>query len=415
MTNKQLKFVIVGHVDHGKSTFIGRLLYDTQSLPPDKLDEIRQAAEGLGRETEFAHLLDHLEEERKQGITIDTTQVFFRSSKRDYVIIDAPGHVEFVKNMMTGASQAEAALLIIDAAEGMQEQTKRHAYLVSMLGIKNVIAVLNKMDLVGYDEKKFNSVKVEAEKFLAGINIKPRLFVPIVALKGDNITSQSGFMTWYHGPTIMEALDSLPATPSESEKSLVFPIQDIYKIGEKRIYAGRIESGRISEGQEVKALPSGQVTHVKSIEKFLEEPVKASASECIGITTTTPIFIDRGDIISETGRTPMVVDRFKADLFWLSKQPFSKEEKMAFRCATQEVSCRIEKISRRINSSTLEVIEKDSDSLSYLEAAEITVKTKKPVVVTSFNELENLGRFVLSRSGNICAGGIITGTAEDGV
>ena len=178
-----LSFVIVGHVDHGKSTLIGRLLYDTDSLPPDKIEEIKKVSAGQGKRTEFAYLLDHLEEERKQGITIDTTQVFFKSDKRRYVIIDAPGHVEFVKNMITGASQAEAAVLIVDVKEGVQEQTKRHSYMLSLLGLHQVVVVLNKMDLVDFSEEHFNTIRKDVEEWLKSINIEAKLYIPISANK----------------------------------------------------------------------------------------------------------------------------------------------------------------------------------------------------------------------------------------
>jgi len=186
-----LSFVIVGHVDHGKSTLIGRLLYDTDSLPPDKIEEIKKASAEAGRDTEFAFLLDHLEEERKQGITIDTTQVFFKTDKRRYVIIDAPGHVEFVKNMITGASQAEAAVLIIDVAEGVKEQTRRHSYMLSLLGLSQVIVVLNKMDLVDFSQERFGDVRKDAGGWLKSIDIEPIYYIPISAIKGDNITGKS--------------------------------------------------------------------------------------------------------------------------------------------------------------------------------------------------------------------------------
>ena len=184
---ENLKFVIVGHVDHGKSTLIGRLLFDTKSLPPDKIEEMQKTSKELGRETEFAYLVDHLREEREQSITIDTTQIFFKTDKREYVIIDAPGHVEFVKNMVTGASQAEAAILIVDTAEGVQEQTRRHAYILSLLGISQIIVALNKIDLVEFSENRFREVKDESEKFLASINLKSDYYIPISALKGDNV------------------------------------------------------------------------------------------------------------------------------------------------------------------------------------------------------------------------------------
>ncbi len=254
MNNADLKFVIVGHVDHGKSTLIGRLLYDTHSLAVDKIEEIEKASRDLGKETEFAYLLDHLEEERQQGITIDTTQAFFKTEKRQYVIIDAPGHVEFVKNMITGASQAEAAVLIIDAGEGVREQTRRHAYLLSMLGLNQVIVVLNKMDLVKFGEESFNEVKNKIDEFLNSINMRPVSYIPICAIKGDNIARKSPKMNWYSGLTFLETLDVLENRESSENKPLIFPVQDVYEIGDKRIVVGRIEAGVLEKGCRIKIL-----------------------------------------------------------------------------------------------------------------------------------------------------------------
>ena len=214
-----LSFVIVGHVDHGKSTLIGRLLFDTDSLPPDKIEEIKKASAGQGRRTEFAYLLDHLEEERKQGITIDTTQVFFKSPKRRYVIIDAPGHVEFVKNMITGASQAEAAVLIVDVAEGVKEQTRRHSYMLSLLGLKQVVVVMNKMDLVDFSQETFDSVKNDVTQWLKSIDIEPKLYIPISAIDGENVIAKSEKMDWYTGPTLLESLDTLQNQLLPEDKS----------------------------------------------------------------------------------------------------------------------------------------------------------------------------------------------------
>jgi len=403
-----LNFVIVGHVDHGKSTLIGRLLYDTESLPPDKVEEITRASDGLGRETEFAYLLDHLEEERKQGITIDTTQVFFKTDKRRYVIIDAPGHVEFVKNMITGASQAEAAVLIVDVQEGARQQTRRHSYMLSLLGLHQVIVVLNKMDLVGFSEDRFNSVRKEVADWLASIDVTPDVYIPISAIKGENITRKSDRMPWYNGATFLESLDTLQNRPAPEEKPLLFPIQDVYKIGDKRINVGRVEAGTITTGAEVKILPTGQTTRVKSIEKFLEDTQKAVASECIGITTEDAVFLDRGNIVCTSGGEPQLTDCVKASIFWMSGQPFTKDQKLTLRCATQETTCRIENIARKIDSSTLEVIGEDADTIANLEVAEVTIKTKKPVAIRDFNDVQEMGRFVLVRDENTCAGGIIT-------
>lgn len=403
-----LSFVIVGHVDHGKSTLIGRLLYDTDSLTPDKIEEIKKASEGQGKRTEFAYLLDHLEEERKQGITIDTTQVFFKTDKRRYVIIDAPGHVEFVKNMITGASQAEAAVLIVDAAEGVKEQTRRHSYMLSLLGLKQVIVVLNKMDMVDFSEERFNAVKNDVAEWLKSINIKPMEYIPISAIEGDNVAGKSENMSWYAGPTFLESMDTLQNKQLPEDKHLIFPIQDVYKIDEKRINVGRVESGVIKKDQEVKILPTGQVTKVKTIEKFLDNTDKAVASESIGMTTTDSVFLDRGNIVCTPGSEPVITDTISANIFWMTKHDFNRDLKLTLRCATQQTSCKIEKINKRINSSTLEVIEEDSDTIKNLEVAEVIIRPKKPVAIKDFNDVQELGRFVLVHDENICAGGIIT-------
>lgn len=402
-----LSFVIVGHIDHGKSTLIGRLLYDTDSLPPDKMEEVKKASAVQGRQTEFAYLLDHLEEERKQGITIDTTQVFFKTDKRRYVIIDAPGHVEFVKNMITGASQAEAAILIVDVAEGVKEQTKRHSYMLSLLGLKQVIVVINKMDLVEFSEQKFDEVKEDVGKWLSSINIEPSMYIPISAINGDNIANRSEKITWYSGPTFLQSLDTLQNKQSPDDKALIFPIQDVYKIDDKRINAGRVEAGSIEKGAEIKILPSQQTTTVRSIEKFLETPEKAVAGECIGIVTEDAVFLDRGNIVCLEDAPPHLVETISANIFWMSKKDFDKDQRLTLRCSTQETTCKITGINKRINSSTLEVIDENSDVIKNLEVAEVTIKPKKPIAIKDFNDVQELGRFVLVRDENICAGGII--------
>jgi sulfate adenylyltransferase large subunit len=405
---KALSFVIVGHIDHGKSTLIGRLLYDTDSLAPDKIEEVRKASAQQGRETEFAYLLDHLEEERKQGITIDTTQVFFKTAKRPYVIIDAPGHVEFVKNMITGASQAEAAVLIIDVTEGVKEQTKRHSYFLSLLGLSQVIVVLNKMDLVSFSKERFDIVKRDIQEFLKSIDIGPKLYIPISAMSGDNIIRRSENMKWYQGSTFLESLDTLQRVLSPSDRSLVLPIQDVYRIGDQRINVGRVEAGTIRQGVEIKVVPSGQVTRVNSIEKFLEQSDHAVAGECIGLTTADSVFLDRGDVLCLPGAEPILTNIITAKIFWMSKRGYAKDDKLIMRCATQETSCKIERIAKRINSSTLDIITEDAEKIDDLEVAEVTIKTKRPVAIRDFNDVQELGRFVLVRDEDTCAGGIIT-------
>ena len=405
---EQLKFIIVGHVDHGKSTLIGRLFFDTESLLPDKIAEIKKASKNLGRETEFAFLLDHLQEEREQGITIDTAQTFFKTEKREYVIIDAPGHREFVKNMITGASQAEAAILIVDVNQGIQEQTRRHAYILAMLGLKQVVVILNKMDLAGFSEKRFNQVKEEIEKFLNSIDIRAKSYIPISSTKGDNVARKSKKMGWFNGPTVLESLDSLENKISAENRALIFPVQDVYKVDTKRIIVGRIEAGIVKKGQSIRILPQGKITKVKSIEKFLESKDTCRAGESIGIVTGEPVFLERGNIICEPEHQPPLVDRFCANVFWMAREDFNRHKSLILRCATQEVFCHIEKIDRRMDSSTLEVIEEDADRLSFLDVGEVVIKTERPIVVKKFNELQELGRFVLVRNKNTTAGGIIT-------
>jgi len=404
-----LSFVIVGHVDHGKSTLIGRLLFDTDSLPPDKVAEIKKASEGLGRGTEFAYLLDHLEEERKQGITIDTTQVFFKSKVRDYVIIDAPGHVEFVKNMITGASQAEAAVLIVDAEEGVKEQTKRHSYMLAMLGLEQVVVVINKMDLLDYSQEHYEKIKADVAEWLASIGVEPISYLPISARDGENIAVKSDKMPWADCLTFLESMDSLVNRSHDSDKSLIFPVQDVYKVDDKRINVGRVETGILKKGDEIKILPDGQITKIRSIEKFLADVTEAGPSECVGMTTTDSVFLDRGNIICLPNvDEPILTDTVSASIFWMSKKGVKVGDRMSLKCATQEQPCRIESISKRINSSTLEVIAEGSDSIENLEVAEVTIKTKKPVAIKNFNDVQELGRFVLVRDENTCAGGIVT-------
>jgi len=412
MEKENMNIVFVGHVDHGKSTLIGRLLYDTNSLPPDKIEEVKKTCEALGKEMEFGFILDHLQEEREQGITIDTCQIFFKTPKRNYVIIDAPGHIEFIKNMITGASQAEAAILIIDANEGVKEQTKRHAYILGMLGLKQIIVLINKIDLVDYKEEKFNEVKKKITDFLKKLNLEPSYTIPIAAKHGDNIAKKSDKMDWYKGKTFLGCLDTFKIRENNSDKALRFPIQDAYKIDDKRIFAGRIESGTIRQGDEITILPQNTKTKVKSVEKFLEKPTMAEAGESIGITTEDQLFIERGNVISHPDNLPKVTDRIKANVFWMSKKDFNINEIITLKIATQEVSAKIEKIEKKINSSTLEEIKEDIDTLRNNEVGTMIIKTLSPVVVDDFNYVPELGRFVFEKNMITCAGGIITHTKE---
>jgi bifunctional enzyme CysN/CysC len=299
---ERLNIVIVGHVDHGKSTVVGRLLADTDSLPHGKLEQIQEMCRRNSRPFEYAFLLDALKDERSQGITIDAARVFFRSSKRYYIILDAPGHIEFLRNMVTGASHAEAAVLVIDAEEGIQENSRRHGYLLSMLGISQLVVLVNKMDLVGYSKEAYDSIVTQYQKFLHEIGVTGS-FIPVSGMQGDNIAASSRAMTWYTGPTVLEALDSFKKEPLPVEKEFRMPVQDVYKFtaaGDKRrIVAGTVDSGSIQAGDEVIFYPSGKRSKIKTLEKF-NAAVGASfaAGQAAAFTLETQIYIARGQVDS---------------------------------------------------------------------------------------------------------------------
>lgn len=411
-SKEKMKLVIVGHIDHGKSSLIGRLIYDTKSISSDKIEDMIKASNKSGHEMEFAFLLDHLQEEREQGITIDTTQAVFRTSSREYVVIDAPGHVEFLKNMVTGASQAEVGILIIDGEERIQEQTKRHVFILSMLGFEEIIVLVNKMDLVDYKEETFTAISLEIQSFLKTINLTPKSIIPISAINGDNVVNPSKYMDWYKGLTVLETLDSFECKKlSEEETIMTLPVQDVYKLDNKRVAVGRLETGKMCINDEVTILPTMQKTTVKSIEKFMEQPNVGFAGESIGITTKDPIFLERGSIICAPNNMIEVTNSFKASIFYMSQVPLNVNEKIIVRCATQEVSCEIERIEVKINSSTLEHIENNSKTLRNLEVGEVEIRTKKPISVALFKDLHALGRFVLVKDNNIYASGIVTGNS----
>ncbi|MES4786402.1 MAG: adenylyl-sulfate kinase, partial [Nitrospiraceae bacterium] len=275
--SEQLNIVVVGHVDHGKSTLVGRLYADTGSLPEGKLEKVQAICRQQGKEFEYAFLFDAFLEEQEQGITIDTARTFFIWNGRQYIIIDAPGHKEFLKNMVSGAARAEAALLLIDALEGVKEQSKKHGYLLSLLGVKQVAVVVNKMDLVGYRQDVFQGIEKEYREFLGQFKVVPERVLPVSAKLGDNIASCSERMSWYTGPTVLETLELFRKETARSEQPLRFPIQDVYKFDARRILAGRVTAGRLKAGDRLVFSPSNKTANIKTIEAFNIEPPPTEA------------------------------------------------------------------------------------------------------------------------------------------
>jgi bifunctional enzyme CysN/CysC len=407
---EQLKIVIVGHVDHGKSTFVGRLFYDTGSLPEGKLEQLQKVAECRGVPFEWANLMDALQSERDQNITIDTAQIWFHTSKRQYVIIDAPGHKEFLKNMITGAANAEAALLLIDAHEGVQENSRRHGYLLNLLGIRQIAVLVNKMDLEGYNQARFQQIESEYRAWLTTIGVEPKLFIPIAAKHGDNIASLSKNMPWWPGPTVLQALDEFKVSELPKDQPLRFPVQDVYRFDERRILSGRVEAGSIKVGDRLIFAPSNKVSSVKTIERWnVPQRDSATAGESIGITLTEQIFVERGAVAALETTPPYELTRFKARLFWLGRTPFRKGKTYKLKLATQEIDCEVEAIDKVIDASTLETLSRKANEIfvGRHEVAELSIRTNRPVAFDAHSEIVPTGRFVIVDGFEVSGGGII--------
>ena len=407
-----MNVVIVGHVDHGKSTLIGRLLADTGSLPKGKLEAVQENCRRSAKPFEYAFLLDALKDEQSQGITIDTARAFFKSKKRDYIIIDAPGHIEFLKNMVTGAARAEAAILVIDANEGIKENSKRHGYMMSFLGIKNLTVCVNKMDLVKYDQKIFDKIKEEYNEFLNEINLQPRFFIPMSAREGDNVAQRSKHMLWYKEETVLEALDQFEKEAPKYEQPFRFPIQDIYKFTEqgddRRIFAGRVESGTIHTGDEVIFLPSGKTSRIKTVEGFNRPKTEeAFAGQNTGFTLDTQIFIKPGEVMVHRKQTlPYVSTKIKANIFWMGKQPFVKGKNYKLKLATQQVPVVLKEILGVLDASELSSIA-NKPQVDRHDVAECVLETLKPIAFDEVSQISETGRFVLVDNYEIVGGGII--------
>jgi bifunctional enzyme CysN/CysC len=411
---EQLKIVIVGHVDHGKSTFVGRLFHDTGSLPEGKLEQLQKIAERRGVPFEWANLMDALQSERDQNITIDTAQIWFQTKKRQYVIIDAPGHKEFLKNMVTGAANAEAALLLIDANEGVQEQSRRHGYLLNLLGIRQIAVLVNKMDLQNYSEDRFHQIEREYRTFLKTIGVQPKIFLPMAAKHGDNVATRSAQMRWWQGPTVLEALDDFKVAELPKDQPLRFPIQDVYRFDERRILAGRVEAGSIKVGDRLIFSPTNKSSVVKTIERWnASSRDSASAGESIGITLAEQIFVERGSVAALESAPPYELNKFKARLFWLGRAPFRKGKLYKLKLATQEVDCEIESIEKVIDASTLETVSRKEKEIfvGRHEVAELTLRLKRPVAFDAHSEIVSTGRFVIVDGFEVSGGGIVAADA----
>ncbi len=410
-----VRIVIVGHVDHGKSTLIGRLLAETGSLPDGKLEQLKAVSARRGMPFELSFLLDALQTERDQGITIDTSQIRFRTPSRDFVLIDAPGHTEFLRNMITGASQADAALLIVDAAEGVREQTRRHGYLLHLLGVRQVVVVINKMDRVSYDDSRFREIDAEISAHLGGFGVKPAAVIPISARHGDGVVARTAAIDWYDGPTVVEALDRFAPAQAATALPLRLPVQAVYKFDDRRIVAGRIESGRIAIGDEIAVAPSGKRARVRSIESWPVADtsgvtVAASAGRSVGITLDRELFIARGDLIALAEAGATTAQRIKARIFWLHDQPLAAGAVVTVQVGTAEARGTITAIENSVDPG--EVAQTHAETVGQNHVGDIEIALAAPIAVDLHENNPRTGRIVLEFAGRIAGGGLVLALGE---
>jgi bifunctional enzyme CysN/CysC len=403
----QIRIVIVGHVDHGKSTLVGRLLHETGSLPEGKLEMLKAVSARRGMPFEWSFLLDALQTERDQGITIDTTQIRFRTRARDVVLIDAPGHAEFLRNMITGASQADAAVLIIDALEGVRDQTRRHGYLLHLLGIRQVAVVVNKMDRVNFSAARFNEISAEISAHLTGLGVTPSAVIPISARDGDGVTERTMRIGWYDGPTVVEALDALAPAQAQDALPLRLPVQAIYKFDDRRIIAGRVESGSLGAGDEVIIMPSARIATIKAIESWPLTPLKGrqGPGRSVGITLDRELFVERGDVIAHAATAPRDTRRLRARIFWLHERPLVAGMTILLRLGTKETRATVVSIDKAVDPGELSSVE--TKSIARNHVGEIDILLAQALAADAYGDNPRTGRLVIEVNGRIAGGGLV--------
>lgn len=411
-----LRFTTAGSVDDGKSTLIGRLLYDSKAIFEDQMEAIERASFIKGEEqVNLALLTDGLRAEREQGITIDVAYRYFATPKRKFIIADTPGHIQYTRNMVTGASTANAAIILVDARNGVVEQTLRHSFIASLLQIPHVIICINKMDLVDYDEQVFEKIRQDYEAVSGKLNVKDVRFVPISALLGDNVVDRSERMSWYEGPTLLYLLEHLHIKNDRNFTNQRFPVQYVIRPQSTewhdfRGYAGRVAGGVFKSGDEVMVLPSGFTSKVDSVSMMGNEKMKmAFPPQSVAITLTDDIDISRGDMIVSANDLPEVSQDISIKFCWLSEKPLVPGAKYTLKHTTKEVRCVIKSVDNKININTLENNEEDKN-VSLNEIGEMTLRTTQPLVFDSYEKNRITGSLVIIDEGTnntVCAGMIV--------
>jgi elongation factor 1-alpha len=406
-----LNIITAGHVDHGKSTLIGRLLFDSGSLKEQELRKLKEMAKELKKETfEFAFVMDQLKEERQRGLTIDLMYKGFNTDKYFFTIIDCPGHRDFIKNMITGASQADAAILVVSAKDGIQEQTKEHLYLSKVLGINQIVVAINKMDAVNYEEAKFKAVKDDVSKLLQtlGYKVDQIPFVPVSAYVGDNVVKPSDKMSWYKGSTLIKTLDEFIKAPEKPiDKPLRMPVQDVYTItGVGTVPVGRVEAGVMKPGDKIVFEPSGKVGEVKSIEMHHKPLEKAEPGDNVGINVrgVSVQEIRKGDVIGHANNPPTVAKEFTGQIIVLQHPTvITKGYTPVFHIHTGHVAAKITEIVKKIDPKTGATIKEKPDMLKAGDAAVIKVQPVHPVAIEKQADFPNLAKFAIRDMGKTVA------------
>jgi bifunctional enzyme CysN/CysC len=388
-----LRFVTAGSVDDGKSTLIGRLLYESNAIYDDQLLSVKKASTAKHVDLDLSLLTDGLRAEREQGITIDVAYRYFATPKRRFIIADAPGHEQYTRNMATGSSTAEVALILVDARKGVLRQTRRHALIAWLLGIRRMVIAINKMDLIGYDQQVFESIQKDFAECATSFPGTEMLFVPLSALSGENVIHSNGVMPWYNGPSLLELLETIPATAPASE-GFRFPVQSVIRPNQDfRGYTGQVSSGKIKVGEEVVALPSGQRTTISGIVLHTQNLPEAETAQSVVLTTSEHIDLGRGDMLVSPGQLPVTSTRITAKLIWLSTTPLRKDVRYFLKHTTKTVVARVSRLGHVLDIDLFE--ERQADSLQFNEIGQVEFDLHTPIFCDPYHRNRGTGSFIV--------------------
>jgi sulfate adenylyltransferase subunit 1 len=399
-TSGVLRFITAGSVDDGKSTLIGRLLHDSRAILEDQFAAVERASQRRGQEfVDLSLVTDGLEAEREQGITIDVAYRYFATPRRKFIIADTPGHEQYTRNMVTGASTADAAVVLIDARKGLLPQSRRHIYLSALLGLSEIIVAVNKMDLVKYNEARFRAIRREVLDFALRLDAGRISFVPISALRGDMVVDRGEHLSWWGGPTLLEALEAVDATRSLQDLPARFPVQwvsrpDTSGLNGSRGYLGRLESGVLTRGQQVIVLPSGQSTTIRDIISLENSTTEAVAGDAVTLLLADDLDISRGDMIAGGSEAPAARQSIAARLCWLNVEPFEPQRRYLLRHTTRTVKARLRNIDARVNIHTLER-DPFSGQLNMNDIVHVHVALQQPIACDTYNANRTTGAFIL--------------------